>query len=277
MKNAGSFLMFFLAVFVSCAPSQTISVATETSDIPTQTATLTTVPTLTPIPPTPTPVKQSAICSPLEGETLASLQEIITQPFKQPRPGQDDGHHGVDFAHYRRNDLLSIDGVAIQSVLYGEVVTIIKDKYPYGNALIIETSLDSIAPELLALIMPPEIAPTVIPDPKFNWAPTDLPFELSESSRSLYIYYAHLKFLPEVEIGQKVTCGQRIGQVGTTGDSTNPHLHFETRIGPSGARFESMAYYITQSTETERYNYIMWRISNLFQIFDPMQVLDIKK
>ena len=233
----------------------------------------------TPIPPTETLFLQTKVCSPLEGETLSELTEIVTQPFNPPRAGQDvenDDHHGVDFSFYRRKDLLSIDGLPILSVLDGKVVTIIDDKFPYGNAIIIETPLDSISPILLDQLNLPSIQPTVVPDPKFNWAPEEFPFQLSETSRSLYINYAHLRYPADVNVGDEVACGQKIGQVGNTGDSSNPHLHFETRIGPSGARFESMAYYTAQSTQSERYNYVVWRVSNMFQVFDPMVLLSIK-
>ncbi len=282
MKKRITLLVACLIITSACT-HKGLESSTFNSDLesPTFTAqlTFTTEPTDTPIPPTETPSLQMQICSPLEGETLSELTEIITQPFKPPRAGQDvenDDHHGVDFAFYRRKGLLSIDGLPIHSALDGEVVTIINDKYPYGNAIIIETPLDSISPILLEQLNLPSIQPTVVPDPKFNWAPEELPFQLSKISRSLYICYAHLKYPADVNIGDKVTCGQQIGQVGNTGDSSNPHLHFETRVGPSGARFESMAYYSAQSTQSERYNYVVWRVSNLFQLFDPMVLLSIK-
>ncbi|MEV4350081.1 peptidoglycan DD-metalloendopeptidase family protein [Actinoplanes sp. NPDC049596] len=39
--------------------------------------------------------------------------------------------------------------------------------------------------------------------------------------------YLHMIEKPAVSEGQRVTAGQRIGRVGSTGDSRDPHLHYE--------------------------------------------------
>ena len=51
-----------------------------------------------------------------------------------------------------------------------------------------------------------------------------------DHGRGYQTYYAHLsKFEPGVRVGTAVSRGEVIGRVGSTGRSTAPHLHFETR------------------------------------------------
>ncbi|MFI0504246.1 M23 family metallopeptidase [Streptomyces albogriseolus] len=44
--------------------------------------------------------------------------------------------------------------------------------------------------------------------------------------------YRHLS-QRQVKAGQHVTAGQRLGAVGSTGNSTGPHLRFEMSKGPT--------------------------------------------
>jgi murein DD-endopeptidase MepM/ murein hydrolase activator NlpD len=43
--------------------------------------------------------------------------------------------------------------------------------------------------------------------------------------RTMYAHLSHIRVHP----GQRVSAGQRIGRVGSSGESTGPHLHFEVR------------------------------------------------
>jgi len=54
--------------------------------------------------------------------------------------------------------------------------------------------------------------------------------------------YAHMQYGSlQVSEGQRVSAGQQIGLVGTTGQSTGPHLHLEM-FGSDGVRFDGFAW-----------------------------------
>jgi murein DD-endopeptidase MepM/ murein hydrolase activator NlpD len=47
-----------------------------------------------------------------------------------------------------------------------------------------------------------------------------------DHGNGLITLYGHMVALPVVTVGQQVTAGQQIGNMGTTGNSTGPHTHF---------------------------------------------------
>lgn len=54
--------------------------------------------------------------------------------------------------------------------------------------------------------------------------------------------YAHMQYGSlQVAVGQRVSAGDPIGAVGSTGQSTGPHLHLEM-YGPDGVRFDGLAW-----------------------------------
>jgi len=193
------------------------------------------------------------MCSPLGWETIAELWEIISDPYAPPAPGSDERHQGVDFSHWSRKGHSSIQGEPVQSVMPGRVAAITIDRLPYGNMVIIETPQDAI--------------------------PVDLRQSLEmEPGESLYLLYAHFDQPPEVVLDQEVSCGQVIGTVGMTGyNVVNAHLHLETRLGPAGTTFGSMAFYTTSATVEEMETYKRWRTGGEFKHFDPMNLFAYAK
>lgn len=53
-----------------------------------------------------------------------------------------------------------------------------------------------------------------------------------QHSNGYVTYYAHMSSI-KVSVGETVVQGQQIGAIGSTGNSTGPHLHFELRINGS--------------------------------------------
>lgn len=191
------------------------------------------------------------ICSPVKRISLGELSEVISAEYDPPAPGREERHHGIDISHYRKGDSVSILGEGVCSILPGRVAAAITDKYPYGNMVIIETTYDRLSKELVDLIG-------------------------INKDQSLYVLYAHMKDSPKVELGDVVQLCQLLGKVGESGNADIPHLHIETRIGPSGFAFSSMTFYNTSATEEEMDNYKLWRTSGVFSHFDPMDVLSFK-
>lgn len=230
--------------------------------------------------PTPQPTQKSsptpiaAICSPLRNIPLTDLTAIVSNPFTEPPPGQDGGHHGIDFAFYEYKDQGSIKDWPVQAVFPGEVAAAIHDRPPYGNFIIVETSLTMLPADIKELVE--KRKPTSGPTPVTPLScPPDIENPIQWSSdESLYLLYAHMGKVTDLKIGDELACGSSIGFVGNTGLSGNPHLHLEARVGPAGNRFTEMAHYTASASAVEMANYCAWRISGWFRMFDPMELLN---
>lgn len=197
-----------------------------------------------------TQVHINQICSPLFSVPLNELATVISDPYKPPPKGKDDRHQGVDFAFYRRFGRESIAGEIVQSVYGGKIAGIIEDRFPYGNALIVETVYD---------FLPLEAVQTLG----------------IENHQSIYILYGHLESMEVRTMGENINPCQPLGKVGKTGNAGVEHLHLEMRIGLSGEILPSMSYYVQEATPEEREAYLRWRTSGEFIHFDPIKILDI--
>ncbi|URN12167.1 M23 family metallopeptidase [Streptomyces radiopugnans] len=94
---------------------------------------------------------------------------------------------------------------------------------------------------------PPPPAPRSRPSPAAPWSPPSWGGAYGNQvvirhSDGRYSQYGHLSSL-SVSAGQTVNTGQQIGAVGSTGNSTGPHLHFEIRTAPGyGSDIDPLAY-----------------------------------
>ena len=230
------------------------------------------VPTATNLPsPFPTPHR----CSPLAGYLLAELPGIVSNPYNPPEPPSDDPHHGVDLAELLPGSQVAVPGMAVQAAFDGRVAGVINDRFPYGYAVIVETPLESLGSIWPSHLVLPTPLPSPLTSPVLTCPAVEAPYERAEP-RSLYILYAHLQSAPPVQPGQALACGDMLGALGDSGNALAPHLHFETRLGPGGAHFASLANYDNSATQQEMGLYCLWRVSGIFQLLDPLALLGLQ-
>ncbi|MGW8251252.1 MAG: M23 family metallopeptidase, partial [Anaerolineales bacterium] len=225
-------------VSLSPSPAQyttpAISIATQAA-APTETA--------LPSPPAPSPTAKilksvvpaspttaaPEVCSPLQDIPTSQLAEMISNPFSPPPPGSDDPHQGVDFADLSGEQRIALAGRQVNAVLPGKVVLVIEDRFPYGNAVLVETPIQDL-PGALASILP---TPAPTPERKAALTCPEDSHRLfwDTTNRSLYLLYAHLQEPPALQPGDSLSCGQKVGSIGSSGNALNPHLHLEARLG----------------------------------------------
>lgn len=203
--------------------------------------------TMAPVIETIVEISRINTCSPLASVPLEDLGLVVSAPYDPPVAGCDERHHGVDFAYYRKYGRETVAGEQVQAVFPGEVAAVIRDSFPYGNLVIIET----------------------------RWGLLPIDFAKNrdiQPDESLYLLYAHLEWAAEIEQGEQIDSCKVIGAVGKSGNAGVAHLHLEARIGPAGSQFGRMAYYTVEASQEDRETYLRWRTSGLYQHFDPMQL-----
>lgn len=283
--------LLIICLAAACTPVESIPVSPSpkySTSLPDNTETDTPSPTRTlqvsRIAPSPTTTQRvsttqaptpsiSGVCSPLLEVPISQLEEVIVNPFSPPPPGSDDPHQGVDFADLYGAERIAVSGGQVQVVLSGTVAAVIVDRFPYGNAVLVETNIRDLPNTLIAAL------PTPVPTPERRAAltcPEDIPTPAWDADQgSLYLLYAHLLEPPALQPEDSLTCGQEIGAIGSSGNALNPHLHLEARTGPSAARFASMAHYEARATTQEMASYCLWRTSGIFQLVDPLALFRV--
>lgn len=225
----------------------------------------------------PTPIITAApvprLCTPLRDVPFSQLPALVSNPYHPPRPGYDDPHAGIDLAVTLPNSQVAISGHPVQAALPGRVAMIINDRFPFGNAVVIETPLEELPEEWWQAAEIPTPAPTTPSLSALTCPSGPEPAIADPDRRSLYILYAHLKAPPAFSMEDGVNCGQQIGTIGDSGNALNPHLHFETRVAPAGIRLVGMAHYHASVTTEEMRAYCLWSVNGLFQLVDPQRVL----
>ncbi|MAT44738.1 MAG: hypothetical protein CL609_20575 [Anaerolineaceae bacterium] len=275
--------VFLILLLVSCTGNSTLKetnpVETELIEIPTivaspiveQTETVSTsTATAEPEPTVTEEVIQSQVCGLFAGEGLEALMQRLTNPFYRPEPGSDNPHQGVDFSDLDPVNRIALSGKAVHAILPGKVAMVINDRFPYGNAVLIETTLENLPQSWLNKIAVNQPVDREIFHTNLT-CPGDWENPGGDINQvSFYILYAHFEEVSSYQVGETIECGQEIGKIGMSGNALAPHVHVEMRLGPSGAVFDDMSHYDSGASLQAMENYCRWRVSGWYELLDPM-------
>ena len=140
--------------------------------------------------------------------SIDCLPVVSAGRYQHPVPGvaagggfrtpSSPGHDGVDFSTYR--------GTPIHAVADGTVVTVLCNAHT-GDGVAYSCDIDG-SPQVYGC----------------GWY-----LELLHADGSV-TRYCHFEAEPPVKVGERVSAGQVIGHMGSSGNSSGPHLHFETHV-----------------------------------------------
>lgn len=127
------------------------------------------------------------------GRPIHDDEVEVTYRYGSTQSGLRETHHGIELIDPSGTPVLaSADGVVVVSGTDHETIYGLYPNF-YGNLIVIEHHLPQV-------------------------------------DQTIYTLYAHLSKM-DVQVGQKVTKGEKIGEVGYTGAAVGSHLHFEIRLG----------------------------------------------
>lgn len=113
-------------------------------------------------------------------------------PYGGTQDGVREPHHGVEFANPQGTHVLAVAGGKVVFAGTDEKIMLAWYTGFYGNVVVVEHHFPGYA-------------------------------------EKVYTLYAHLSKI-QVEVGQQVSAGELLGQVGSTGAAIGSHLHFEVRL-----------------------------------------------
>ena len=205
----------------SPTPLPTLTVA------PTNTPTAVPTNTSTPIPQSPTPSPQLGLSCPDPAPTKPDYQLAYLSPDPWPTPSttQFEPHFWL------------IDPIGNGRKPFEQAY------YPYGwdggGRFLLHNGADmpkELGTPLLAVADGTVIVAQTDSEEMFGWRCdwygqlVILELEQRWQDRPIYILYGHIQNI-QVEVGERVTQGDRIAEIGVEGVSLVPHLHLEVRVG----------------------------------------------
>ena len=199
-------ILLVLVLTVPACSSLATGDGNETTEIVPATEALPAIPpSATPFPPTSTPT--AVPCDPLTGYCIEDGHFLFDRPIALPgtitidqgypygstEAGTRDPHHGVEFYNASGTPVLAAaDGLVM--VAGNDSQTMVGPRLNfYGNIIVLEHHFSGIL-------------------------------------QPVYSVYGHLSKV-EVQTGQTVRGGDKIGEVGASGEAIGSHLHFEVRFG----------------------------------------------
>ena len=93
-------------------------------------------------------------------------------------------------------------GRGVRVVLPGRVAAVMADRFPYGNALLVETQWEDLPAGWAERLPTP--APTPLAPRSALTCPDEFSVGGETDRRSLYLLYAHMLAPPEVRVGDSV-------------------------------------------------------------------------